>query len=69
MNISNQNNSPQIEVDQAGNRLKINIDGTMEVGLRLFGELFTTEHEITVELVYNLTTGELVPQYSLWFYN
>ncbi|KAB8155433.1 hypothetical protein EZY14_005980 [Kordia sp. TARA_039_SRF] len=63
------NTSPQIEIDEANNRLKIKVEGNMEIGFRMFGNYFTSDQSITVELVYNLTTAILISQYSLWYLN
>ena len=67
--MSSANTSPNVEIDQANNRLRIQVEGNMEIGFRLLGTLLTRDESIIVELVYNLTTGELIPQYSRWFYD
>ena len=67
--ISNENNSPVIEIDNQINSLRIKVDGTIQVGFRFFGEYFTTVRGVTIVITYNLVTGLLKPEYSIWHYN
>ena len=66
----NNSNGPLVTINEAYDIIRYTIHGEMIVGIDLDGLPFNlrTRKLISIDIVYNYSTGELIEDYSYWYY-
>ena len=65
----NEPDGPNIIIDESNNRITFIVRGEMLIGLSIFDlPSLRARRLLTIEIVYNYSTGELIPGMSYWYY-